>query len=146
VTVSDESDGSEYSSSGVTWTDSTISFDPRYAPVVYTTSTSLDPEVIEILTGGGMKMPEPIEEVDLAVVCLRVRYFDSPTMYTFAATGVRSHVDETKMLWYVTGSDTPQGVSYDELLEWFTSNGREIVEMWIATSWKKLTTEQEENE
>jgi hypothetical protein len=143
MTVSDEIDGGGYTSGGVTWTDSKVTFDPSFVRTIYTTSTSLDPDVIEVLTGG-MKMPEPIEEVDLAVVCFRVRYFDSDTAYTYAATGVQVS-PAAQRRWYVTGSDAPQGVSYDELLSWFTSNGREIVEMWVATSWKKLITETEED-
>lgn len=131
---------------GATWNSdrTSIVFDVPDKFTTWTTTTTLTPETIDAMTGKMMEMPEPIAEVDLAVVCFRVRYFDASTLYTYAATGV--HVSPGRMRWYVTGSDAPQDVSYDELLEWFTSNGREIVEAWIATSWKKLIEEGEESE
>ena len=131
--------------SGATWNSdrTSIVFDVPEKFTTWTTTTTLTPEMIDAMTGKMMEMPEPVAEVDLAVVCFRVRYFDAAQVYTYAATGVKRG---KRRLWYVTGTDAPQGVTYDELLDWFSENGREIVEMWVATSWKKLVTDEEENE
>jgi len=132
---------------GTTWNSdrTSVVFDVPEKFTTWTTTTTLTKEMIDAMTGKMMEMPEPVAEVDLAVVCFRVRFFDEPTLYTYAATGVKRGL-KGHMYWYLTGTDTPQNVTYEELLDWFSINGREIVEMWVATSWKKLVTDEEENE
>lgn len=115
-------------------------------PLTWTTTTThITPEMIDKLTGDALKSPALTAEVDLAVICFKIRYFEtSSKLYTYAATGIKVGKKGKRRLWYVTGDDAPQNVTYEELVDWFTSNGREIVEAWVATSWKKLIDESED--
>ena len=122
--------------SATTWlSNGDIDYDinTRVVRVRLSTDTDGAPEDADMSTGTGTAG----EEVELAVICMQVRYFSGKTVYTYAATGVRDD-KSNELLWYLTGSDSPQRMTYDELLAWGSSNGRDIVKMWLATSWKQL--------
>ncbi len=118
--------------SATTWLISgDIDYDINTRVVRLSTDTDGAPEDADIGTG------ITGEEVELAVICMQVRYFSGKTVYTYAATGVRDD-KSNELLWYLTGSDSPQRMTYDELLAWGSSNGRDIIKMWLATSWQQL--------
>jgi hypothetical protein len=108
-----------------------IAYDINTRVVRLSTDTDDMPEDTDMDTGtaGG--------EIELAVICMQVRYFSGKTVYTYAATGVRDD-KSNELLWYLTGSDSPQRMTYEELLAWGSSNGRAIIKMWLATSWQQL--------
>lgn len=74
---------------------------------------------------------EPTGDDDgCAVVWWQMQFRGEGRTYTYAATRAGDR------LWHVTGSSTPQRVTWDALLDWIYGNaGSDDIVIWEATAW-----------
>lgn len=75
---------------------------------------------------------EPEADEDGAnVIWFQVRYPTGPVLYTYAGVQARGK-------WFLSGANSSQGRSWDELLDWLDSKNAEVVSMWHAASWEQI--------
>lgn len=79
----------------------------------------------------------PEQELDLrmadplpGVVFLRVEFYGSPIIYTYAAVEVGGS-------WYLTGEET-EGRTWGRLVDWLKTKQATVISLKRATSWEDI--------